>query len=373
MAGTGEKGQGAKLQELRSENDDLRAANSALSERVLELYTLYNISRTLSMSLQLNELFDLTMNAIGDSMGLGQYCLMLMDDDAEALVIQASHGMPDSVDGHGAVCSKDGISWKVAEKGEPVLVDDISKEENFLYYRDSEIRHGSFLGVPLKRKSGKVIGVLSAHKDGPHGFGEPDLKLFNAVAEHVAVAIDNALTFQHTRELMHRDELTGLYNRRYFFERFDKEVYRAKRYKHPISLLMVDIDHFKNYNDTYGHLMGDNALRILAGILDESVRKADVVCRYGGEEFLVLLPETDKKGARKVAEKLRQRIEVTDFMADEKDMDPASLTVTIGVSSLPTDTEDEQRLIDLADKALYYGKAKGRNMVCDEVPGDKAP
>jgi diguanylate cyclase (GGDEF)-like protein len=356
-----------EIAELQAELNQQREANQALNERVLELYTLYNVSRTLSMSLQLGELFDLTMNVIGEAMKLKQFCLMLIDEDSGKLSIQASHGLPTGIGASGMICEEEGVSWKVARSGAPVLVNDIGRESGFVYFRDSGITAGSYLGVPLKRKDGRVIGVINAHKPVLDGFSDADLRLFNSVAEHVAIAIDHALTLKQTRELMHRDELTNLYNRRYFFERFDREVYRAERYQHPISLLMIDIDHFKRLNDASGHLAGDHALKEIARILDEKLRKADVLARYGGEEFLVLLPETNKIGAALVAEKLRAAIDAHDFR-QPGGAAPVRLTVTVGVACIPEDTDDASVLLDLADKSLYYGKARGRNQVCLEVP-----
>lgn len=357
-----------ELSEAKAELRDFAEANESLNERILELYTLYNISRTLSMTIQLSELFELTMNVIGESLGIAQYCLLLLDDASGKLAIQASHGMPGSLDGQGLICEKESISWRVVKEGKAILINDTGKEMDHFYFNGSGIASGSYLGVPLVRKNGEVIGVLSAHKPVVDGFRKSDLRLFKAVAEHVAVAIDNAMTFQQTRELMHRDDLTNLYNRRYFFDRYDREVYRASRYDHPISVLMLDLDHFKNFNDTFGHSRGDEALKKIAHILEKNVRKADVIARYGGEEFLVLLPETSKEGAARVAEKLRSEVAATDFNADAPDLESAGITVTVGVAAMPEDTDKSEALIDLADKALYYGKARGRNQVCLQVP-----
>lgn len=368
MSSDSEKQLEDELGALKTEHDKLLDTNQNLNERVLELYTLYNVSRTLSTSLQMTELFELAMNVIGESLSLDQYCLMLLDQDSQKLQIRASHGMPDEIVANGVVSVNEGVSGRVASNGEPVLIQDLSQEKDFFYFKDSGMKKGSYLGVPLSSPDGKVIGVLNAHKPEPDGFDQSDLKLFQAVAEHVAIAINNAMTFQQTQELTKRDELTGLHNRRYFFERFEREVYRAERYERSLSLLMVDIDHFKNFNDKYGHLQGDQALKKFSRVFEESLRKADVVARYGGEEFLVMLPETEKKAAALVAEKLRESVESVDFNEDEPRLGSAGLTITIGVASLPRDTEEALVLLDLADKALYFGKAQGRNQVCTRVP-----
>ena len=360
-----------ELQQLREEKAQLAEANQRLNERVLELYTLYNISKTLTLSLDVGELFERLMNVIGESLKVDEYCLMLLDESSRQLVIRASHGLPENLLINANVSVGAGVSGKVAQTGQPIHLPDISELKDFFYYPGSNLTRGSFLGVPLKLNNGRLIGVLNAHKPEARGFSESDVRLFTGVAEHVAVAVENALTYQQTKELSNRDELTGLYNRRYFFERFEKEVERAKRYDRILSVIMIDIDHFKNYNDSFGHLQGDALLKKLAGLLEKCLRKADVIARYGGEEFFVLLPETDKEQARLAGEKLRLAVEETDFHAHAPELKPGKVTITLGISSLPRDALDALSLLDLADKALYFGKAQGRNRVSAEVPEEK--
>ena len=358
----------ARLAALQKENERLQASNTILNERVLELYTLYNVSRTLSMSLQVNELFDLVMNVIVNALNVKQYSLLLLEEGTDLLTIRASHGMPAAILSRGAIRLGEGLAGKVAGSKQSAVIPDLARQRDYVYFPKTGPRKGSYLGIPLTRLDGRILGVLNAHKPAAAGFTDGDTRLFTAVAEQVAVAIDHALTFQQTQELMIRDELTNLHNRRYFFERFEREVYRAKRYERTLSVIMIDIDHFKNFNDAYGHLRGDQALKTLARILEACLRKADVVARYGGEEFLVLLPETTKEAAAVVAEKLRARVETVNFNEDAPRLQPASLTITAGIASLPADAEEPLTLLDLADKALYYGKAQGRNRVCTEIP-----
>ena len=358
----------AQLAALSKENERLQASNTILNERVLELYTLYNVSRTLSMSLQVNELFDLVMNVIVNALNVKQYSLLLLEEGTDLLTIRASHGMPAEILSRGAIRLGEGLAGKVAGSKQSSVIPDLAKQRDHVYFPKTGPRKGSYLGVPLTRLDGRILGVLNAHKPAAAGFTDGDTRLFTAVAEQVAVAIDHALTFQQTQELMIRDELTNLHNRRYFFERFEREVYRAKRYERTLSVIMIDIDHFKNFNDAYGHLRGDQALKTLARTLEACLRTADGLARYGGEEFLVLLPETRKEAAAVVAEKLRARVETVNFNEDAPRLQPASLTITAGIASLPADAEEPLTLLDLADKALYYGKAQGRNRVCTEIP-----
>jgi len=349
----------------------LEDANRKLNERMIELYILYQLTRQLSLTLNLNELFERAMNLIQDVLHLDEYSIMLLNEESGFLEIRASRGLSDEVITKARVKPGEGLSGKVAALGRPVVVADMASCDEYIYYPGSGRRKGSYLGVPLLSKDGRVLGVLNFHNPEPGSFSERDLKLFQAAAEQVSISLDNALTFQMTKELTNRDELTKLYNRRYFFERLEKEVERAKRYNRKLSLLMIDIDHFKNYNDTFGHLRGDEVLRKLAMSLENNLRKVDVIARYGGEEFLALLPETNKTSAKRVGEKLRKAIEKTDFHLGEGKLGPGRVTITIGISAYPEDCQDAFELLDLADKAMYYGKAQGRNRVCAELPSEQ--
>jgi diguanylate cyclase (GGDEF)-like protein len=362
-----------EIEALKQENKKLSENNSALNENMLELYTLYNVSRTLSMSLQINELFKLAMEVIEKSLELDQYCLMLEDDKTGKLKIRASHGLPQDIEEQNVIFVENGVSWRVFQSGDAVLIKDVGDEDDFFYYPDSGIERGSFLGVPLIGRDKKVIGVLNAHKPQPNSFEDKDMRLFKGVAEHVATAVENAIAFQQASELSYKDDLTDLFNRRYFFEKLEREAYRSARYQRPLSLLMIDIDHFKRYNDTFGHLRGDEALKTLARIMEGKLRQSDVLARYGGEEFLILLTETRKNCGATVAEKLRAEVELIDFNKDTLDLAKAGLTITIGVAGMPEDAQDAMTLIDMADKAMYFGKAKGRNRVCTEVPAGDVP
>jgi two-component system cell cycle response regulator len=164
------------------------------------------------------------------------------------------------------------------------------------------------------------------------------------------------------KQLAVTDGLTGLYNHRYFQEKLDQEVARAERFGHPVSLCVIDVDHFKAYNDAHGHPRGDEVLKRVAFLLVENVREVDTVARYGGEEFVIILPETSKENAAGVAEKIRSIIERTEFPR-ESTQPLGRLTVSVGVGSFPSDGKVSQDLMDRADEALFRAKAAGRNRV----------
>lgn len=349
-----------KIEELSEKNLTLEREKRLLQEKVEELYTFWTMSRALSGILDLDELFKLALHLIGRSLKVDQYSLMLLEEDR--LVVKAAFGIPEELVRDFILRVGEGISGLVAQRGEPILVQDLSKEPRFLEYQWWTKRTGSFLSVPLLVKKREVIGVLSAHKPELHAFTEEDLEVFSAVAAQIAIAIENAQLYQRTRELSSLDDLTHLFNRRHLFDQLEKEVQRAKRYGRLFSVVILDIDDFKRYNDTYGHLRGDEVLREIARLIKANIRRADIAARYGGEEFVILLPEIPKSGAIIVAEKIRSAIEKHPFPGRET-QPGGKLTITLGVSSFPQDAEEGHRLLELADRALYVGKAQGGNRV----------
>ncbi len=211
---------------------------------------------------------------------------------------------------------------------------------------------------------GEIIGALYlASAQARHYSGE-EINMLSTVADRVAVAIENAQLHKETKILTITDDLTGLFNYRYFQDCLKKELKRAERYRRPLSLLILDVDDFKKYNDTYGHWAGNLALKSLAILLESNIReKVDIAARYGGEEFCLVMPETDKKAAIEVAERVRCAIEENDF--DEEEMGIGSkLTVSMGIATYPDDAGDLENLIRNADIALYQAKEAGRNQIC---------
>jgi diguanylate cyclase (GGDEF)-like protein len=187
-----------------------------------------------------------------------------------------------------------------------------------------------------------------------------ELKQAKQSAEQLAVELKRAN--DSLRELAFRDELTGLYNHRFFQEVFEAELQKSKRYQHPISLLLLDIDYFKTVNDTYGHLIGDYVLKEVSQVMIRLVRHCDIVARYGGEEFAIVLPETGKVGAHVLAQRVRRGLEQHQFVYDS-----ARFSITASIGLVSTDmaaiTIERRALIECSDQALYAAKQNGRNRV----------
>lgn len=163
-------------------------------------------------------------------------------------------------------------------------------------------------------------------------------------------------------KLIVREGLTGLFNQIYIRQRLEEEFYRSKRYEHPLSLMMIDLDNFKTLNDRYGHTAGDHLLRYFSQLIIETIRPSDIAARYGGEEFLIILPETARQEAQAVAERLRKKIALYPFRIDSRKED-IPFTISVGVSAFPDSAESAEELITLADMALYQAKKDGKNKV----------
>jgi diguanylate cyclase (GGDEF)-like protein len=204
---------------------------------------------------------------------------------------------------------------------------------------------------------GKPIGILWMWGEGLH---ESDLPTMSLFASQVAIALQNARLLAEVQRLAVTDELTGIFNRRHFFDQSEKEFGRSARYKDPLAALIVDIDHFKQFNDRYGHLIGDRVLREVAHLLQESLRESDVLGRYGGEEFSILLPVTDARAAVRAAERLRQHVADMSIQTEAGEL---HVQLSIGVAEIDAETPTLQALINRADQAMYMAKQAGRNCV----------
>ena len=219
-----------------------------------------------------------------------------------------------------------------------------------------------FFSVPILREEG-VTGVLTVlNKQDQKKFSAQEITILSTLVVHAGVAFDNANFLKNMEQRAITDSLTGLYNHREFQKRLRDEAIRASRYGKEFSLLMLDIDFFKVFNDTHGHPVGDSILMEIAGVLEECIREVDIASRYGGEEFTLILPETYGEQAEAVAERIRKGVSEKSFMTPTGY--PAHLSVSIGIASFPRDTNDPDDLIRKADQALYFAKRDGRNRTC---------
>jgi diguanylate cyclase (GGDEF)-like protein len=286
--------------------------------------------------------------------------LLLAETDTE-LSMKAAYGMNTLDIKDLKVKIGEGIAGKVFEENVPVICNDIEKD--FSVKRKSKYKTSSFISIPLKVGE-ETIGVLNiSDKITGEIFQEEDLLLLHSFADFVSIALKGSSYYslaEEMKELSITDPLTGLYNRRYFQDRLLEEIERSERYELNCSLCIIDIDDFKLFNDTEGHLSGDRILQKVSQLIHESLRTVDVFSRIGGEEFAVIMPQTDKLEAYSVAERVRNSIK--DGMEQTWNTYPKkNITVSSGISSSPHDGITPQKLILNADRALYRAKMMGKN------------
>ena len=249
------------------------------------------------------------------------------------------------------------LCQKAVQRMRP-LIGAIAEPEDILLPLRPDLDLRFFLGVPVVFGD-RAIGLIALYNRGERRFSEQDARVAELFASQVAIALDNARRVELFEKQAVTDELTGHYNRRAFLKMGEKEVGRARRYQRPLALIFFDIDHFKDVNDKYGHLIGDHVLRVMAELVTRTTRATDIVCRYGGEEFIVLMPEAGRDEALAMAERLRQEISHMTVVTAGGTL---TLTISLGVAELARDgDEDLEGLISRADRAMYQAKAAGRN------------
>jgi len=246
---------------------------------------------------------------------------------------------------------------KVCNMGEAIRLKNITTRDD---YEPLSKRTRSLMLVPMT-SHGQNSGVLTAESFAVNQFGERDLQMLSIVARSAAQALENADLHKKTEELTIVDELTDTYNYRYFIQKLQEEKRRATRYSLPLSLIMVDIDHFKKLNDTYGHESGNIVLKKLSDIIKGCIRDVDIFVRYGGEEFAVILPQTAQNEATVIGERIREQVEDAIFNVGKAS--GLRITVSVGVTSFPENGKSQEELVSIADQALYRAKGEGRNLV----------
>ncbi len=318
-----------------------------------ELQALYECAQALGASLELSTVLQAMVSVTCRQFGYDRGAILLVDPSGD-LAVHATHGAPAPA---GRVPIGHGAEGRAAYEARPVLVADVSRD---LPQPSLPQAPGATLAVPLFRE-GRVTGVFSVGTTRPGALGERDQRTLMMLASYAAVAIENARLYEQARHFAVTDGLTDLLNHRAFRQALDQELERAKRYALPLALIMIEIDKFKRYNDTYGHLRGDEVLRLVARVLEKEHRKqVDVIARYGGDEFVLFLPHTAKAAAAEVAERIRRAVESTPYIVGSE---VTSVTLSLGVAAYPEDGDTADTLVDAADRRMYAAKVSGGNAV----------
>lgn len=336
-----------------------------LNKTLHNLSILYNISQAVNFIDDLKRLISVILDKALDTINAEKGSLMLYDPSDNTLQVKVVFGLKDKkyeddINNGIIECKKfqpnTGIAGKVFAEKRSIITNLGGRDPRFNQY-NSENNVSSLICVPLIAK-GECIGIINiTNKKNGKLFNKKDLEFVEALANQAAIAVDNAQLY----ELATKDGLTKLYIHRHFYFLLESEIKRVERYHHVLSLLMLDIDDFKQVNDTYGHLVGDMVLKEIASTIQRTIRHVDIPARYGGEEFTIILPETAALNAVIIAERLRKRISEIQVKIDNNTV--ISPTVSIGISEYPNASTDIKELIDYADKAMYASKDCGKNCI----------
>ncbi len=346
------------------ENKNNQEYNLALKLKITRYDNLKKLiedfNHTLKLEIVIRVLSSTVYTLISNSTGVALFYLV----DNQYQKINLVHSIKDDIDL--VVLSKGGDifdQW-VLRHSSQLIIEDLKNDFRFDSDGMSSQDRRSFLSLissPLISNN-FLLGLLRLESKKERFFNQDDLRFLSLVADLGAVALENSLLFQKTQDLAIHDDLTALYTRGYFIDKLKDEVRRVQHLDQHLSLMMIDIDFFKQYNDKFGHIVGDLVLKKMGILLKDALSEFNpLLCRFGGEEFLVMLSGIDKNRSLIIAEELRQRIQGEKIMLRRQD---THITVSIGVASLPLDTQDEDELVQKADKAMYMAKGKGRNQVC---------
>ncbi|HET6464046.1 MAG TPA: sensor domain-containing diguanylate cyclase [Nitrospiria bacterium] len=347
------------LHRYRLENSRLR---TALAQRSKELSFFINSGKALTSTLEFNKILRVIMERALRLIKCDAWSLLLLDEEAQELRFVAAKGTR----GIKKVRLKvgQGIAGWVAKTGQPLIIQDIRKDRRFKRAADRIMRFKtrSVLCVPIVNKK-RTIGVLEMiNKQNRKPFDETDQDLLRKLVDQAAIALERASLYERMSNLAITDDLTKLFNFRYLDQILDREINRCRRYGSLLSLIFFDMDYFKHVNDVHGHLMGSKVLVEVARILVENLRDVDIIARYGGDEFVVVLPETNVETAVRITHRLHKSLKAHEFLKEEGLQ--IRMSASFGVAGYPEHAMTKRDLVRMADQAMYVAKNSGRDQIC---------
>ncbi len=347
---------------IREELHKKELLKIALEEKIKRFLDLHRFSGELKDGADLQDVAKKIVREAYSVLGKADECVLyLVNESKQELSLVGSM----SASGE-SVKEKEGTSYErwVMKKSQAVLIEDTRNDFRFPKELAVEFKRLRSLCVSPLVTENKVLGVVRVSSEKPLVFTSDDLRLLDIFSALGAVTLKNILLYEKMEELAARDSLTNLYLYRYFQERLLEEISRANFNKLTFSIILLDIDHFKHYNDDYGHAAGDIVLKNIAAIILKCTEPVDLVARYGGEEFAILLPNKGRKEALQLAEKIRTEIERSKFRVRRIE---GRVTASLGVAVFPEGGRTREELIWTADRYLYQAKESGRNRVCGNI------
>jgi diguanylate cyclase (GGDEF)-like protein len=342
----------------------MKNANDArLIEQVQGLKGILNVAQVVVSSLDLDEVLQNILHSAMAVMDMPAGTVALYDEETSLLELHAHAGLSDKfVTRNRWRVKPGGLTYEILDRGELFVINDTEAADFFKNPVAIEEGIRSLIAVPLVIHK-RTIGVLYLDDFKPREFFDEKLELLSILSSFATMSIDHARLHEKTQQLACTDGLTGLYNHRQFKKIFVDEVVRANRYNKTLSIILLDVDEFKKFNDTYGHPTGDIVLQETANLLKELLRDCDTLYRYGGEEFVAILPETPLPEAIKVAQRIRIFVETESPGFLTGITKTHGITVSIGVAALPDNGQDAGSLLQSVDDLMYQAKRDGKNKV----------
>jgi len=337
-----------------------RDMGSAFRATTKRLSILTDIVKTANSILEPRKVIETIMAKIQQLIPSEAWSMLMVDESRQELTFELALGEKGKDVSSFRVKIGEGIAGWVAQTGKPTIVNDVSKDPRFAAKFDSEtqFKTRSILCAPLISR-GRTIGVVEIINRLGGRFTQGDLEILLTLVEPCAIAIENAMLFQRAEQLTITDDLTKLFNSRYLNLYIGREIKRCKRHGIPLSVIFLDLDGFKGVNDQYGHLAGSRTLTEVGAILAQAVRESDILARYGGDEFVAVLPETPPSGALVIAERIRKAIEGHRFLSEQGLA--ARISASFGIASYPDHALTPEGLIQKADQAMYRVKERDKN------------
>jgi diguanylate cyclase (GGDEF)-like protein len=338
------------------------AAGTQLTRQSQELTIFHDVAKALTSSLDLDSILQTIMEKMAEHFRPDTWSLLMVDERQSELYFAIAVGEAAETLKDVRLKMGEGIAGWVAKHGEQVILEDAAQDPRFARRVDevTQLETRSIVCIPLRSRL-RVLGVIQLVNLDLRQFHEPEVFFLRALCDYAAIAIENARWVEKIQELTITDDCTGLYNARHLYKTLETEVYRSSRFGYEFSVLFIDLDHFKSVNDTHGHLIGSRLLAEIGYLVKAQLRLIDFAFRYGGDEFVVLLPQTGKDQALVVAKRLREALRASSFCANEGLH--LKVSASIGLATYPHDARDAHDIIRQADEMMYLVKNTTRDNI----------
>ncbi len=347
-----------EYESFREVAESLKKENAQNEKQLRQIEHLYDVIKEAGSTMNVQEMIELTKEFTERMFDLPHFVIAVLSNDAKKYEVRIASGCDELLfRSFDVELESEGLASVLSREKKPVWISNVDSNGTFSKLRNLSIK--SFIFLPFLVQD-RVIGFLCSYSSREDFIDQEKFSNFQVFCNQISIGLQKALLYEKVQKLSITDGLTKLYSHRYFKQRLEEELVLANRYSSQLSLLILDIDHFKHYNDNFGHVAGDHVLMEVARILREQSDMTHIVARYGGEEMVVVAPETTKEQAMEVAEKIRKTVESYSFTVGKE---TTNVTVSIGVATFPQDSQTSLDLISKSDKALYAAKARGRNRI----------